>query len=129
MAKQQVDLSKLTLGAAKPVVKTPPVSTALNDRAEVPAVEKAVEAIHPKAEKSSRPAPAAAAPKAVAPSKLKALGKRGRPVHPKEEDVVRVSVDLPRSLYKRVKMKVVQEEITLFEYFARLAERDLAGSK
>lgn len=124
MAKQQVDLSKLTLGTAKPVVKTPPAAPAPEDS---PTVEKAVEAIHPKAEKSSRPA--AAAPKAVAPSKLKALGKRGRPVHPKEEDVVRVSVDLPRSLYKRVKMKVVQEEITLFEYFARLAERDLAGSK
>ena len=114
-------------------------------------VEKAVEAIHqPEKPTESQVAPtveistetkkgrgAAASkkaettvaepPKPAVLEKEKQRGKRGRPVLPKDEDIVRVSVDLPKSLYKRVKMKVVHEEITLFEYFAQLAERDLAG--
>ncbi|MEL6257322.1 MAG: hypothetical protein AAFR87_35340, partial [Bacteroidota bacterium] len=49
-------------------------------------------------------------------------------IHHKEpelEKVKKISVDFPISLYKRVKSKAIEEEITLKGYFLRLVEKDL----
>ncbi|MEM7371774.1 MAG: hypothetical protein AAF587_24375 [Bacteroidota bacterium] len=37
----------------------------------------------------------------------------------------RVTIDLPVSLYKRIRNKTIEEEITLKDYFMSLSEKDL----
>ena len=37
----------------------------------------------------------------------------------------RVTIDLPVSLYKRIRNKTVEEEITLKDYFTSLSEKDM----
>ena len=44
---------------------------------------------------------------------------------PEQEKVKKISVDFPLFLYKRVKSKAIEEEITLKGYFLRLVEKDL----
>ena len=42
-----------------------------------------------------------------------------------QERVKRVTIDLPVSLYKRIRNKTIEEEITLKDYFMSLSEKDL----
>ena len=42
-----------------------------------------------------------------------------------EEKIKRISLDLPFSLYKEVKRKAIDEEITMKDYFVNLATKDL----
>ena len=42
-----------------------------------------------------------------------------------QERVKRVTIDFPVSLYKMIRSKTVEEEITLKDYFIGLSEKDL----
>ena len=42
-----------------------------------------------------------------------------------QERTKRVTIDLPVSLYKRIRNKTIEEEITLKDYFMSLSEEDL----
>ena len=42
-----------------------------------------------------------------------------------KERTKRVTIDLPVSLYKRIRNKTIEEEITLKDYFMNLSEQDL----
>ncbi len=108
MAKKKIDTSKLdlNLGKKRPIKKTP-VRTENVDSDEV------VKKIHPEV--------AAKTQSSVPPTK------------PKEEipqePTKRVTLDIPVSLHKRIKMHVFDLETTMKKYFLELAEKDLNRNK
>lgn len=42
-----------------------------------------------------------------------------------KERTKRVTIDLPISLYKKIRSKTIEDEITLKDYFLRLSSKDL----
>ena len=97
MAKGKIDLSKLSLGTAKPLKKKP--TTVVKKEAEVDDV--AVKMIHDKKEKKAVPPP------------------------PKEEPTVRITVDVYKSMHRAIKLRAMDNDITIREYIIRLVQKDL----
>lgn len=95
MAKGKIDMSKLSLGAAKPLKKKPP--TVAKKEAEVDDV--AVQMIHEK--KKEKPAPS-----------------------PKEP-IVRITVDVYKSMHRAIKLRAMDNDVTIREYMIRLVKKDL----
>lgn len=100
MAKGKIDMSKLTLGKAKPVKK----KVVEGDEKADPVEEIAVQKIH----KKETTKPKKAAPKPA----------------PKEK-IVRITVDVFKPMHKAIKMKAMNEDVTIREYIIRLVEKDL----
>lgn len=101
MAKKKIDTSKLnlSLGRKRPIKKTP-IKTKKVDSDEV------VKKIHPEV-----------IAKASTPANAK--------VETPQEPTKRVTLDIPVSLHKRIKMNVFDMETTMKKYFLELAEKDL----
>ena len=123
MAKKRIDMSKLTLGKAKPIIK----KTATTGDA-------AVEKIH---QEAGQPVtiPTATTKKvttppihkaAEAPSPTKQEAKK-KPVKTKaqKKDLVRITVDVLKPLHKRIKIKALNQEISIRDYIINLVEADL----
>ena len=94
MAKGKIDMSKLSLGTAKPLKKKTPAVT--KKEAEVDDV--AVKMIHDKKEK--------------------------KPVPPKEP-IVRITVDVYKSMHRAIKIRAIDNDMTIREYIISLVEKDL----
>lgn len=131
MAKSKIDMNKLTLGAAKPVVK--PAAEAKHPES---VVEETVREIHqPQKTPKKKPAKAAATPQPVEtpppPANpepaAEAPRRMGRPATRDRANSVRLSVDVPKPLFKRAKKKLIDLDMTMIEYVTQLIERDLEG--
>ncbi len=96
MAKGKIDMSKLSLGAAKPLKKKTPA--VVKKEAEVDDV--AVQMIHEK--KVAKPVPP-----------------------PKKEPIVRITVDVNKSMHRAIKVRAIDNDVTIREYIIRLVEKDL----
>jgi len=96
MAKGKIDMSKLSLGSAKPVKKKP-ATAVVKKEAEVDDV--AVQMIHEK--KKTKPAP------------------------PKKEPIVRITVDVFKSMHRAIKIRAMDNDVTIREYIIKLVEKDL----
>lgn len=117
MAKSKVDMSKLALGAAKPVVKQAPET-----RQTESVLEEAVKEIHQEEPpKTAKPSPTS---KPAAEEPRVAMG---RPSTRDRANTVRLSIDLPKPLAKQAKRKLIDLEMTMIEYVTRLIEKDLEG--
>lgn len=123
MAKKRIDMSKLSLGKAKPIIKKtattgdeavkkiheattkPPVAVATTpiERSTAPTINKEV-------------ATATSTPKRVAKKK---------PVKTQKKDLVRITVDVHKPLHKRIKIKALNQEISIRDYIIKLVEADL----
>lgn len=95
MAKGKIDMSKLTLGSAKPIVK----KTTTTVKKEAIVDEIAVEKIHKKEDKKPKISPT--------------------------EPLVRITVDVFKSMHKAIKMKAMNNDVTIREYIVTLVEKDL----
>ena len=98
MAKGKIDMSKLSLGSAKPLKKKP--QTVAKKEAEVGDV--AVQMIHEKKEK-----------------------KPVLPPEPPKEPIVRITVDVYKSMHRAIKLRAMDNDVTIREYIIRLVEKDL----
>ena len=107
MAKKKIDTSKLnlSLGKKRPIKKAPAKAKKVDS-------DEVIKKIHPEV--------AAASPKST-PAKIKE-------VIP-SEPTKRVTLDIPVSLHKQIKMHVFELETTMKKYFLELAEKDLKGNK
>lgn len=95
MAKGKIDMSKLSLGSAKPLKKK---TTAVTKKeAEVDDV--AVKMIHDKKEK--------------------------KPTPPPKEPIVRITVDVYKSMHRAIKIRAMDNDVTIREYIIRLVQKDL----
>ena len=105
MAKKKIDTSKLdlSLGRKRPIKKTP-IKTKKVDSDEV------VKKIHPEV-----------AANTSSPAKVK--------VKTPSEPTKRVTLDIPVSLHKQIKMHVFGLETTMKKYFLELAEKDLKANE
>lgn len=156
-SKTIIDKSKLTLGIAKPIIKKEPetqVPTAQIEEAvkqihnpepaaRVNAPGSTPEAISNPAASTSTASPIAkqekakptAKPKAEAPKFVpeeypspKEAKKQGRPTSKVSDmDYIRISIDLPKPLYKSIKKKLVDLEITMMDYVTMLIEKEEKG--
>lgn len=118
MAKSKFNMDKLTLGKAVPVVKASPEAAQSES-----VVEEVVKNIHqPKQPQVTEPSntPPATERSPEAPRRM------GRP-STRVEETVRISVDIPKPLFKRTKKKLVDLEISMIEYVKGLIQRDLEG--
>ena len=152
MAKSVIDKSKLTLGIAKPIVKKSPDTQTFSGN-----IEEAVNQIHnngtppnpesqpvatPKPETklpaaksaqpktSSKPKVQESAPQFSAPAFIGSDSpkKQGRPTSKVDDmDYIRVSIDLPKPLYKSIKKKLVDLEMTMMDYVTMLIEKEEQG--
>lgn len=98
MAKGKIDMSKLSLGTAKPLKKKP--ATVVQKEAEVDDV--AVKMIHDKKEKKPTPPPP-----------------------PSKEPIVRITVDVYKSMHRAIKLRAMDNDVTIREYIIRLVQKDL----
>ena len=105
MAKKKINTSKLdlSLGKKRPIKKTTTASSKNIDSDEV------VKRIHPEAELKSK-----------TPS-----SKEKKP----QEPTKRITLDIPISLHKQIKMHVFGLETTMKKYFLDLAAKDLEKQK
>jgi hypothetical protein len=100
MAKKKIDTSKIQLGKKRSVKKkTTPSPTAIDNDEVVKKIHKDETPINTTAESKS--------------------------VEPPKEPTKRVTLDIPVSLHKRIKMHVFGLETTMKKYFLKLAEEDL----
>ena len=106
MAKKKIDTSKLKLGVKRSVKKTTTKAKAIDN-------DEVVKKIHK--EETKAKASSAATQKAV-PKKEEVVAK---------ENTKRVTLDIPVSLHKRIKMHVFNIETTMKKYFLELAEKDI----
>ena len=107
MAKKKIDTSKLDLSLGrKRLIKKSPIRTEKVDSDEV------IKKIHPEV--------VAVLPK-LAPVKAKEV------IPP--EPTKRVTLDIPVSLHKQIKMHVFELETTMKKYFLELAAKDLKANK
>jgi len=97
MAKGKIDMSKLSLGSAKPLRKKPP--TIVKKEAEVD--DAAVKKIHEK--KKEKPAPPP----------------------PVKEPIVRITVDVFKSMHRAIKIRAMDNDVTIRDYIIKLVEKDL----
>jgi len=97
MAKGKIDMSKLSLGAAKPLKKKPP--TVAQKETEVDDVS--VQMIHDKKEKRVVPPP------------------------PPKKPIVRITVDVYKSMHRAIKLRAMDNDVTIREYIIRLVQKDL----
>ncbi|MFK8004923.1 MAG: hypothetical protein AB8H03_01070 [Saprospiraceae bacterium] len=107
MAKKKINTSKLDLNLGK----KRPIKKATNRTKKVDSDE-VIKKIHPEA--------VAATPKTT-PIKVKEVV----PAEPTK----RVTLDIPVSLHKKIKMHVFELETTMKKYFLELAEKDLKTKK
>ncbi|MFK7775393.1 MAG: hypothetical protein AB8F94_24850 [Saprospiraceae bacterium] len=107
MAKKKIDTSKLNLnlGKKRPIKKAP-TKTKKVDSDEV------IKKIHPEV--------VSATPEAT-PVKVKEVVP--------QEPTKRVTLDIPVSLHKQIKMHVFELETTMKKYFLELAKKDLKVNK
>lgn len=107
MAKKKIDTSKLdlSLGRKRPIKKTVTKSKKVDS-------DEVVKKIHPEA--------AVVAPKSTPP--------KTKEVAP-QDPTKRVTLDIPVSLHKKIKMHVFELETTMKKYFLELAEKDLKKKK
>jgi len=123
MAKKRIDMSKLTLGKAKPIIK----KTATTG-------DKAVEKIHQEARqpvsktrKSSEKVSTSTTTKEaeLSSSTKQAKKKKSAKTKMQKKDLVRITVDVLKPLHKRIKIKALNQEITIRDYIINLVEADL----
>jgi len=100
MAKGKIDMSKLSLGKAKPIKKK--VAEVVEET--TPVEEIAVQEIH---------------------KKEKTKSKKEAPKPAPKEKIVRITVDVFKTMHKAIKMKAMNEDVTIREYIIRLVEKDL----
>jgi len=105
MAKKKINTSKLdlSLGRKRPIKKTTAKAKKVDS-------DEVVKKIHPE---TVAKAPTTAKPKVEVP----------------QEPTKRVTLDIPVSLHKRIKMHVFAEETTMKKYFLELAEKNLKANK
>lgn len=156
-SKSIIDKSKLTLGMAKPVIKKEseaqvpaaqieeavkqihnpdpapkteaPAATTAQPLASTPAV-----GATPPIAKQEKPKPAAK-PKEEAPKytpqeflSTREAKKQGRPTSKVSDvDYIRISIDLPKPLFKSIKKKLVDMEMTMMDYVTMLIEKEEKG--
>lgn len=141
MAKSKIDMNKLALGPAKPVVKQEPktrqTESALEDavkeihQEELPQTDrqqpvdkqeyetKQTESTQKEPSQTAKPAPTSK------PAAEEAKPILGRASTREIGDIVRLSIHLPKPLAKRAKRKIIDLEMTMIEYVTRLIEKDL----
>ncbi len=156
-SKSSIDKSKLTLGMAKPVIKkeseaqvpAAQIEEAVKQihnpepapKVETPAATTTppitstptVGATPPVA-KQEKPKPAAK-PKEEAPKytpqeylSAREAKKQGRPTSKVSDvDYIRISIDLPKPLFKSIKKKLVDMEMTMMDYVTMLIEKEESG--
>lgn len=156
-SKSIIDKSKLTLGMAKPVIKkeseaqvpaaqieeavkqihnpepTPKTEAPAATTAQPLAPSTSVGATPPLA-KQEKPKPAAK-PKEEAPKytpqeflSTREAKKQGRPTSKVSDmDYIRISIDLPKPLFKSIKKKLVDMEMTMMDYVTMLIEKEEKG--
>ena len=107
MAKKKIDTSKLnlSLGRKRPIKKAPTKVKKVDS-------DEVIKKIHPEV--------VAATPKPI-PAKAKEVVP--------QEPTKRVTLDIPVSLHKQIKMHVFELETTMKKYFLELAEKDLKMNK
>ena len=123
MAKKRIDMSKLTLGKAKPIIK----KTATTGDA---AVEKIHQVEQQPVRTTSTPVAKVSAPTsnkaAVTPTSTKqAAKKKATKTKVQKKDLVRITVDVLKPLHKRIKIKALNQEMTIRDYIINLVEADL----
>jgi len=120
-------MSKLALGKAKPIIKKT-VTTG----------DKAVEQIHQQTaptttistapiEKITKPAIHKEAE--VSSSTKQTAKKKPAKTKMQKKDLVRITVDVLKPLHKRIKIKALNQEISIRDYIINLVEADLKKSK
>ena len=107
MAKKKIDTSKLnlSLGKKRPIKKIPTKTKNVDS-------EEVIKKIHPETAAATR-ASATAKPKEATP----------------QEPTKRVTLDIPVSLHKQIKMHVFELETTMKKYFLDLAAKDLKANR
>lgn len=118
MAKSKVDMSKLALGNAKPIVK-PGAENKQPDTS----LDEVVKEIH---QAETTPDPPVVPPPTPNPTPVPDK-RMGRPATRNRADTIRLSVDIPKPLFKRAKKKLIDLDMTMIEYVTRLIEQDLEG--
>jgi hypothetical protein len=93
--KKPLDPDKLTLGTKKPIVKNEP-----SKQPEL--LESAIKQIHEKQE-----------------------GRVETAKQADHEPTTRTTLDIPRSLHKEIKRKLIDKGVTIKDYFLDLAKKDL----
>ena len=156
-SKSIIDKSKLTLGMAKPVIKketeaqvpAAQIEEAVKQihnpepapKVETPAATTTppltstpVVGATPPVAKQEKPKPAAK-PKEEAPKytpqeylSSREAKKQGRPTSKVSDvDYIRISIDLPKPLFKSIKKKLVDMEMTMMDYVTMLIEKEESG--
>ena len=134
MAKKKLDMSKLTLGNAKPLVKKTPTT---GDEA-VARIHQ-TETVTQPVQRTSVVEPVAAP--VVAPivkeveqeatSRVEAAKERKNPVKKtrklstNKKDLTRITVDVEKPLHKRIKIKALNQDLSIREYIINLIDKDL----
>lgn len=153
-SKSSIDKSKLTLGMAKPVIKkesetqVPAAqieeavkqihnpqggdsSTSTPVAISTPAAGTSKVSPSPKQEKPQAAPKAKAEASKFIPEEFpvpKEAKKQGRPTSKVSDvDYIRISIDLPKPLFKSIKKKLVDMEMTMMDYVTMLIEKEESG--
>lgn len=122
MAKKNIDMSKLTLGSAKPIVKK---TSTVGDEA--------VAKIHAK-EAAVAPAQQVVAermevikqePVKQPVKSVDVKRKAKKKTVTNKKDLVRITVDLHKPMHKKIKIKALHQETSIRDYIIGLIEKDL----
>ena len=140
MAKKKVDMSKLTLGSAKPLIKKTPTT---GDEAVASIHKVQVEprpAVANRTETVVDPVPVTVVKEQVpvvkevrkevvrteeTPKEVKSPAKKSRKLSTNKKDLTRITVDVEKPLHKRIKIKALNNDLSIREYIINLIDKDL----
>ena len=125
MAKKKLDMSKLTLGTAKPLVKKTPTT---GDEAVASIHQTETIAIPVKRTSAATPIVKEVRKEVIAtqaPKERKSSAKKTRKLSTNKKDLTRITVDVEKPLHKRIKIKALNNDLSIREYIINLIDKDL----
>lgn len=126
MAKKKLDMSKLTLGNAKPLVKKTPTTgdeavARIHQTETVSEPIRRTSVIEPVAQEVKKEDVS----REEAPKERKSPVKKTRNLSTNKKDLTRITVDVEKPLHKRIKIKALNQDISIREYIINLIDKDL----
>ena len=122
MAKKNIDMSKLTLGSAKPIVKK---TATVGDAAVAKIHSKEVATAPAKQVVTERMEVVKQEPVPQAVKSVETKRKAKKKTVTNKKDLVRITVDLHKPMHKKIKIKALHQETSIRDYIIGLIEKDL----
>lgn len=123
MAKKKFGLRSTLKKNKTPETSLPKKITLPKTERDLDVIKDKVEAIHDEKKEVVLPTPKPAAPKAPRKSTTRTTKKKVEIVEPVE--VVRLSIDVPKAIHKKMKVKTVGLDTTIRNYVLNLIKKDM----